>query len=109
MADVDVGPQSLRDAAKGSRALGGELRAVDPSVVDRIKQAMPESGAALNAHRVSSCWEKKFTRLSTALDERADKLVAAADLYDSGERDASSDFDRTAPTPAPRSKRHPGW
>lgn len=108
--NIEVGPQSLREAATGSREMAGELRGVDPTVADQLKQAMKESGAALNAHRVSSYWEKKLKRLSQALEDRAGKLVAAADEYDSGERTTSTDFDSVMRGPEARYPRgrYPG-
>lgn len=93
MPDIDVGPGSLRDAAKCSRDLAGELRGVDPRVADVIALAMRESGSAFNAPKVGKYWREKLGRLAGALDDRADKLVGAADLYDRGERETSADFD----------------
>lgn len=58
---------------------------------------MPGSRAAGHADDVGDVWERKLKKLSTALDERADKLDAAAELYDSGERDAEEDFRRMKP------------
>lgn len=92
MPDIEVGPRSLRDAARGSRDLAGDVRGVDPTTVERIRQAMPDSGPALNARGVSDYWTTKLRKLASALDERADKLVAAANGYDAGERDMSADF-----------------
>ncbi|MGH3466286.1 MAG: hypothetical protein ACRDQF_00955 [Thermocrispum sp.] len=106
--DIGVGPQSLRAAAKGSREMAVELRAIEARVADRVTRAMPDSGAASNAPRVGGYWAKKLTSLSSSLDGRSDKLEAAADEYDSGERDSKTDFDATMP-PAPREKRYPGW
>lgn len=97
MPGIAAGPQSLRDAAKGSRDLAGELRGVDPRPADRVKQAMPGSGAATNAAAVGDYWDSKLGRLAEALDERAGKLVAAARLYDTHESDAAEDFDALTP------------
>ncbi|MGH3949139.1 MAG: hypothetical protein ACRDSE_08455 [Pseudonocardiaceae bacterium] len=108
MADIEVGPQSLRDAAKGSRELADELGAVEVTVVDRLKQAMPQSGPAINAHKVSSHWQDKFKHLTGALQKQADNLADAAAAYDAGERDKEADFDGIL-GPAPRETRFPGW
>lgn len=97
MPNIDVGPQSLRDAANGSRDLAGELRGVEPRPADRVKQAMPGSGAGDNAGAVGDYWDRKLRRLGKALDERADKLIAAATAYESGERETEGDFDRLRP------------
>lgn len=93
MPNIEVGPQSLRDAAKGSRELASDVRGVGPTALERIEQAMPGSGPALNAHGVSDYWAMKLGKLASALEERADNLVMAANEYESGERDKSEDFD----------------
>lgn len=95
MPDIGVGPQSFQDAATGSREMAGELRGVDARAADRLKQAMPDSGAATNATQVGDYWNQRLRRLSSTLDKRAGKLNAASDEYEDGERDAKADFDGT--------------
>ncbi|MGH3470248.1 MAG: hypothetical protein ACRDQF_21225, partial [Thermocrispum sp.] len=89
--DIGVGPQSLRAAAKGSREMAVELRAIEARVADRVKRAMPKSAAG-QAAVVGDNWDEKLKKLTTALDERAEKPTAAGDQCDSGERDSSDDF-----------------
>lgn len=86
MPDVDVGPESLRAAAQASRDLAAELSAVDPGAVNGVQAAMPDSTAASHAEVVNARWETQLTELQQTLEERAEKLAAAADTYDGGER-----------------------
>lgn len=86
MPDVDVGPESLRAAAQASGELAAELRAVDPGAVNGVQAAMPDSTAASHTEATHTRWETQLTALHNTLEERAEKLAAAADVYDGGER-----------------------
>ena len=97
MPDIGVEPRSLRAAARGSEDVAAELRVVDPRVADPIAEAMPSSGAAKYATRVSHYWEERLKRSVSSLDQRAQNLIAAADRYDGGEQKGVADFTGLAP------------
>jgi len=97
MPDVDVGPESLRAAAQASRELTAELRTVDSGAVNGVQAAMPGSTAASRTEATQARWETQLKGLEATLEERAEKLAAAADTYDGGERATVSEIHEVQP------------
>lgn len=83
----------LRSSSKAAAQGVDELRPVDlAGAVEGIKAALPGSASEDRAGTLATVWDMRLRACSTQLEDRAEKLSAAAEAYSGNEGTAADDF-----------------
>lgn len=83
----------LRSSARAAAQAVGELWPVDLArAVEVIRAALPGSASAARAATLVAVWDRRVPAATKQLQDRAEKLSAAAQKYSSNEDAASDDF-----------------
>lgn len=91
---VEIG--ELRSSARAAAQGVGELGPVDlAGAVEGIRAALPGSASADRAATLAAVWDRRLHASMKQLEERVEKLSAAAETYSSNEDAASDDFGNT--------------
>ncbi|PRX48291.1 excreted virulence factor EspC (type VII ESX diderm) [Prauserella shujinwangii] len=88
----EVEPRSLRDAAGSAADAAQRLRGVELTVVADLAGALPGAKSAAQAEKLGAHWERQASTWAGGMDDYGEKLVAAADAYDAGDRGAAGDL-----------------
>lgn len=93
MAEIDVGLQSLRDAAAATRSAAELVR--DTEFAERITDiasAMPGTRSAETSARLGAYWHVHVREWAAFMDARAGRLIDAADRLEDDEQAMEDEF-----------------
>lgn len=98
MADIEAGPQSIRDAAAATREAADVVRGTTfAKDITGLVAAIPGARAAATSERLGAWWHIHVRKWAAFMDARADALDAAAERLEANEEARKSEFDRTLP------------
>lgn len=88
-----VETDELQSSSRAAVQAVDELRPVDlAGAIEGIKAALPGSVSADGAGTLATVWDMRPKACTSQLEDRAEKLSAAAETYSGNEGAASDDF-----------------